>query len=250
MRTFRWLGIAAALLLNAASAQAGVVLNPGSGNTSLSVRADDGIFPFSSFTLDQFESIPFPFPFSDSHTAFDGAASASSTYQLSEAGFEITFEHTRAGNNSASGEAQSYGQIFFSVDADAFYDFSGAYTAIDPEGRHVILGASLYDMTLGGVQIFESWQDTYGTTPNENFILGETGGDSNDLSGSPSGPLIAGHEYRVYYGALIADRPLPAVQTATASGFVRFAIVPEPGTAGLLLAGLIALASHARVARR
>lgn len=249
MCRFRWLRIAAALLLTATSAEAGVVLNPGSGNTSLTVFADDGIFP-PTVALDQFESIPFPFPFSNSHSVSDAAASAGSTYQLSDAGFQITFEHTRAGNNDASGKAESYGYIYFGVDTDAFYELSGAYTAIDPEARHVILDVYFYDLTQG-VLLFASAQDSYGATPNESFTLGETGGDfTNFLEGSLSGPLVAGREYRLYYGALIGDQPLPAVQTASASGFVNFAIVPEPGTAGILLAGLIAIASHARVSRR
>ena len=245
MPRIRWLTLMIAVVpwVASPSATASVELNPGTSFTHLAVFANDANNSNGGTGLAEFESTAFPFPFSDSHTSSDGSASATSSYELSDAGFEITFEHARAGSNDASGEAQSYGEIFFRLDTDAVYELTGAYSANDSEGRHVILDVFLDDQTTG-TNLFGSTQDSYGDTPNESFVLGGVGGDfSNHLAGSPSGPLTAGHEYRLFYGALIGDRPLPAVQPASASGFVRLAIVPEPSTAGLLLLGLIAIAS-------
>jgi hypothetical protein len=218
-----------------------VTLNPG---TEISLLA--AIAHADSISQELFN--PSLIPFADSSSVAFGGSNNVSTYDLSDSGFEITFDHARARNDTRSSfvtRAQSAGRIHFSLDQDAAYQATGAYAAIDAEGHRMFLDVELFDIT-SGVEVFRSFQESR-ATPNEAFVLGGNGGDfDNILSGALSGALMAGHEYRYRYNAIIVagPEPPPATQSAEAAGFATFALVPEPSTVVLLALGLFGLAAR------
>ena len=187
-------------------------------------------------------------PYLNSSSVVDGASSASSRYLLSDSGFSITFDHARTATNDTRG--QSYGYVYFQVGEDVDYNAAGTYTAVDSStafshGRTVILESQLYDLTTSSY-VYLSHQDSR-QTANESFTLGGAGGDfDNVLSGSLTGTLVAGHDYRFFYQAMIDAYPLSLTYSATATGFVSlsFVPVPEPSTGALVGIGVVALASR------
>jgi hypothetical protein len=130
------------------------------------------------------------------------------------------------------------GSIFFSVDQAVNYDLSGVYSAIEPLGRTIELQGALINRTTG-TTLFSNVQASR-TTPNESFVLGQLGGDfNNSLMGSLTGALNPGDTYELTYFANI--RANFTASTASASGDITLAFVPEPSSAllmGLGLAGL------------
>jgi hypothetical protein len=188
----------------------------------------------------------------DSSSVVDGAASATSRYLLSDSGFGITFEHARTPTIDTRG--QSYGYVYFRVDEDVVYTALGTYTVVDSttafsHGRTVILESQIYDLTTSSF-VYLDHQDSR-RTANESFTLGDGGGDfDNVLSGSLTGTLVAGHDYRFFYQAMIDAYPVGLNYSATATGFVSlsFVPVPESSTGTLVGIGMVALAS--RRARR
>ena len=120
------------------------------------------------------------------YTASVAAASAWATtsYDLSDGGFEITFDHHRTGALGSS--ALSHGMISFSVDEDVTYIASGGYSASDPDGRHIKLAAQLRTSPLLSY-LFQSSQMSL-QTKDESFTLGLEEGDSFNLkAGSTHG---------------------------------------------------------------
>ena len=72
-----------------------------------------------------------------------------------------------------------------------------------------------------------NWVQQSSSAPNESFVVGEHGGDTQDaLLGSPSGVLLAGHTYRLASQFFIqANRTLES--GATAVGDLHFNITPD-----------------------
>ena len=135
--------------------------------------------------------------------------------------------------------------IYFTPTANVDYLISGAYAAQDDDGRQFGLYAQIYDTTTS-TQIYRSDQESFSTS-NESFVLGGSGGDTNNFSfGSPAGTLIGGHTYFVYFDAGIVAYPTESSVQADASGYVTLAFVPEPNTAALVIAGLLGLAGWRR----
>ena len=235
-----WLPLAAALFLLTPPASALTVTLNGYDISHLGTEATDASGGDASEIV-----YPAALPYSYTSTSVDGSASAESEYDLSDAGFDITFDHSRVSTHLSWG--QSDGDIYFSVDQDVDYVASGSYSVIDPEGRLVWLKASLLDYTAVSY-LFDSFHRSQ-STPNESFTLGGTGGDYEDYNaGSLTGTLIAGHEYELHYDALVEAYLSPTTSGATATGSfsLSFTPVPEPTTVLLMLTGLLGLAAAGR----
>ncbi len=187
-----------------------------------------------------------------------GANVATSHYAISNAELAIDFEHARDADSAAGDyayQAFSRGSLYFGVDVDVGYRLEGEYTAVDPVGRLTRLRVSLVDETLRpdprhplpGAFPFRSHQESR-STPHESFQLGLLEGDSGNGpvgdvgDNSATGTLVAGHVYGLYWDTEISAHE-PTSAPATASGFVRLQIVPEPSTGLLVGAGLVVLAS-------
>lgn len=145
------------------------------------------------------------------------------------------------------GEPHSQGEIYFTVtDAPVLYFLSGEYAI---NGSPYLAETS--GLRAGKSVLFENYQ-TSNNTMNEDFHLGENGGDfSNSLTGSLTGLLDVG-SYTLSY-AYGSETLLGGA--ATTNGFLRLDFgapapvtpspdsVPEPSTLvflGLGLAGLVA----------
>jgi hypothetical protein len=231
----RVIGLAAGLLLQAASASALTVeLNPGFFSTDLQVRAEDGAAS---------EAIrnPVALPFLASESVAEGAAASSAGFDLSSGGFEISFGLARPGGGSF-GRAESLAHVYFSVDVEVAYAIGGSFGAIDPDGADATFVVELIEIrgVASDTLFFSRQESTH--TPDESFVAGGAGGDSvNELLGSAAGTLLPGREYQFFFHALLGAQEAPS-QPGTASGFARISFVPEPATGLLLAAGLLALA--------
>lgn len=195
-----------------------------------------------------FENVfPATLPYSYSSTVDNGTSSAASDYDLSNADFSITLDHSRAAMNA---RALSRGQIFFSVDQDVDYTASGSYSAVDPEGRRIYYEAFLFDHTLLSSAFFS--RQVSRSTLNESFNLGGSAGDfENQSSGTLTGTILSGHEYSFQYQVWVDAYPTASPSGATASGNLSLTFVPEPTTGLLMGMGLVLwLAVDARRQRR
>ena len=238
-----WMLIAAApifllLLVPVASAYS-VTLN-GAGASVLKTQAWDGFGGYASETVN-----PVALPYSYTSASSDWTVTSESVYSFSGAGFNITFDHSRA--IALNNYAQSDGSIYFNVDENVDYHALGSYSVLDSDGRRVYLYTYLEDMTAVSFS-FRSLQESR-STPNESFSLGHNGGDLGNINfGSLSGTLIAGHDYRFGYYAFIQANPTASTTGATATGSISlsFAPVPEPSTALLLAIGLSGIALRNR----
>ena len=181
-------------------------------------------------------------PFNFVRSVTDGGASAVTTYAFTTAAgrttFDFSFEHART--DLADSLATSGGFIDFTVEpgSDLRYAFEGTY-ALEGTGW-IGLSAQLFDLT-DNTMVFRSLQVSQSTV-NETLVVGGLAGDlSNTLVGSPTGSLIAGHQYRMGYVYEIHTRPATA-GAATADGTFSFNVIPAPDAAALGLTGLAAAA--------
>jgi hypothetical protein len=223
-----------------ASRAANITLNPHPYTSTANSAAMDG----STYTATGLRPNTTPWVVNDS--IVNGGSSSYTEFNVSNAGFNITFDHTRAATTGA--EAGSNSDLYFTVDDDVDFQFSGAYAASDADGGTLRLEARLVDRTIVTALdwLYRSYQVSH-STPNESFILGLQGGDeANVLFGSPTGTLIAGHEYHFYFTTYINAANITPTEPATASGFVNLAFVPEPSTASLLALGLVGIAAVRR----
>lgn len=109
--------------------------------------------------------------------------------------------------------ASSMGSIFFSVTQETTYALDGFYSVVDRGlGNEANFAVNLTDLTTS-TGLFENTQFSkrahntiFGSF---NLALGQTGGDAlNTLSGSQTGTLVVGHEYRFGYEAHIFSNRL------------------------------------------
>lgn len=224
------------LPVGAATAAFTTTLNPGTRG---------GVFAIPSRNATEITSYHSAFVLPDSYTdsVVSGGASSTSEYDYTNDGFLITFTQSREGNEGGSG--QSNGQVHFSVDQNVDYEASGFYASVDLDGRELQLSLSLYDWDLGAF-VFKSFQYSQ-TTVNESFTLGGSGGDyGNENFGSLLGTLLAGHNYQLNYGVSLRTISIDPTGTATAAGYLSFALVPEPSTALLIGMGLVAMSAARR----
>jgi hypothetical protein len=227
--------------LSAGSAAALTITLNGVGTTSLTTNVTDHESSLSDFdTLN-----PLLLPYATSSTSIAGTVVSTSVYDLSNNGFNITFDHTRP--TLLNGDARSSGSIRFSVDQDVSFSASGSYTAVDPDGRRVVFRAYIRELNNG--YVFDSFQESR-STPNEGFTLGLSEGDFQNISsGALSGTLTSGADYTLYYLAFTAGDTNPAGAGATGTGSLSLTFVPEPGTALLMGMGLTILTISRRKSR-
>ena len=225
------------------------VFQPGSLDATLHPPISSGVYDRLALDgvgdWDSSIATPTSLPATGSVPATYGETSSITGYDLSDSSFNFSFDHVRG----AASETQAASQvdIYFSVDAEVGYAFSGSYGAVDPAGRDTALFVDLWDEALGAT-LFSNFQSS-DHTPNASFLVGLQEGDSHrELEGSITGTLLPGHLYSLTLGTSIADyfNDGPA---ATASGTVslQFVPIPEPGTALLVTAGMLGLAAaHGR----
>jgi hypothetical protein len=164
--------------------------------------------------------------------------------------FDYAFDHVRTGIADSYARSRDMGLVF-TVLEDTTYSLSGLYSMTGPANR-INTGITLFDRTAR-VLLFRDESDSRNTA-NESFILGAGGnGDFfNVLEGSPTGTLLAGHQYAFTFSSFIqafdrTDGGAKATGCLTLSiggatgGGCEAATVPEPGS--LALAGLAALAA-------
>lgn len=184
-------------------------------------------------------------PFRDAHTASYGSISAAAEYDLTSSGIEVLMEHALDPTQSA---AICLGELHFTVDTPVTYQLEGAYHASNAVGTSVIQEVTLRNWTLRNTTLEQEWlfvgeQDS-DSTADISFELGGMPGDDNDiLFGSTTGTLLPGYEYELEWNYILFEG---GDTGATADGFFRMTLIPEPSTALLLGSGLVALAARRR----
>lgn len=182
-------------------------------------------------------------PFSGTASASFGSGTSDSAATLTNRIFSVLLEQAHPGQD-LSLTARSFMWIRFSLDADLAYEVSGSYAALDPEGRRIEFEVELRNSTTGEA-LFLSEHASLGA-PNESFTAGQPGGNLvSNVSGSATGTLFAGDVHDFIVSARLAG---PALEAAAASGSASLVLSPEPSSALLLAAGLLALAARRRYA--
>ncbi len=203
--------LCAAIFAAAQSGHAGnVALNDG-GTTTLWLTVRDTNL---SFTGQQGYHYPVSLPFSTSVSLTEGASHVQADFILNDSGFSSTSSGARAGLLDSRSTLQP--QFFFSVSVDTVYAIAGAFSADDPglTGSAVVLTATLKDLDTSAT-LYHSHQSSLGVV-DEAFALGGMSGNlENELSGSSSGILLAGHQYSFSYATTIY-----ASQTSDAASFL------------------------------
>jgi hypothetical protein len=191
-------------------------------------------------------------PFSHTTTRSYGQSICTNTYsfEVSEAGatFAFDFDHIRGGHgpipqNPEGSSAYSWGRIYFHVTAPVTYSISGEYAMSGTNG--LFIGGAL--MGPQQVELFANNQASF-FVPDEGFTLGQTDGtDYNYLAGSLSGTLQPGDDYVLGYNYDL--RATATDSGASALGWFRFTVTPEP-TSVLLAAAVLVTACSARHGRK
>ena len=247
------LASAIAATLCTSLAQASLIINDG-GVTTLQLAVRDTTVSFNN----QIENLfPISLPFDGSHTAVQSNSQSQADYHLGDDGISIVSSGFRAGQIDSRANVQP--GIFFSVTVDTDYSLLGSMSVADPgqTGKYANLTATLTDLDTLAV-LFNSSQESFGTV-DQSFQLGGTAGNvANQLSGSLTGLLFAGHSYRlIYVNSIYAAN---SGDTASFTGNFEMTLhgqnsVPDGGASmallGLSLAGLAGLKRRiTRIAQR
>lgn len=193
-------------------------------------------------------------PTSQLLTATDGTAYSKTQIDYSAGGSWTTMSY--ALDQQRPGAFISRGQSFnqyltFSVDVDSTYDLSGDYTVTDvtTDSGQVLFNLYLYDET-DATYLAYNRQESRNTT-NESFTLGLMEGDYvHEFTGSLTGDLLVGHQYRWFWQALTQTNP-DADGGASAVGNITLTVhdanpIPEPATFTLFAIGLAGLCAMRR----
>jgi hypothetical protein len=174
-------------------------------------------------------------PTSTSLDAIDGNTYSKNSIDWAFVGGEfimsLNMQHQRNGLLSAL--SQSTSNTRFTANSNSTYELSGYYYATDAGANvsRVAQSVVLLDLTAS-TALFQHSQESLNSA-NEQFTLGTMGGDTtNILVGNLTGPLIAGHEYRLAFSHQLHASP-DADQGATALGNFTFKVtentaMPEP----------------------
>jgi hypothetical protein len=255
MRTMRRLmgGFAAMLtLLAGEQAHAGVITIDFPSATWVEIQVDN------SSTDSQFNtSTSLPTQATIAVSDQGGSATTDINFAEQAGGTVLTWDFDMARPGMPRFAVSSSATLHFTVNADAVYDLSGAFNM---SGSHrIFFEANLFDLTAGS-HVFANMQESR-STPGQAFTVGQSDGDwTTNVQGSPTGSLIAGHQYRLFYWAFLDNiNDQGAVATdAGASGFgnVRLemaaagAPVPEPSTLALLSVATVGVAAARRCKRK
>jgi hypothetical protein len=206
--------------------RASLNLNDG-GTTTLEVVARDTQVSFNNQIEDLF---PPSLPFDGAPIATQGISQSQAQFHLAQAGFSISSSGRRSGALDSRANVQP--NIFFSVSVATTYTITGSLSVDDPNqsGKYVGLAATLTDVDTQEV-LYNSSQESFGTV-DQLFQLGGSGGNvANDVSGSSTGVLLAGHRYKLYYGTSIYAAN--SGDTANFVGTLNFSLI-EAGPAPLV----------------
>jgi len=182
-----------------------------------------------------------------------GTASATTSWNLTATTATFAFDGVTAGAHESYAVHES--NFYFTVDADTTYSISGSYSFADLDdsivsNEYAMLFCILFDETAQEY-VFGSSQYTFAADEGT-YYLGGTSEDSW-LSGSLSGTLLAGHEYRFLFDASVQNYPSDGNDAVIyGSGSVTLTIVPLPPSAlmGLTLLGGLGLAKILRKRRQ
>ena len=155
-----------------------------------------------------------------------------------------TFEFDGVAAGSVSTLSHSFGRVFFTVDVNTAYSISGSYSFSDRWEWPTLRGGAylrtlLFDNTTAQT-VFSSAQTGFGVDESGTYYLGGMS-DSYSLFGSPSGSLVAGHQYYWETFAEVSGNPGTVSGSGSVTLSIGTAVVPLPPSAlmGLtLLSGL------------
>lgn len=152
--------------------------------------------------------------------------------------FTMACDQVRAGLKRSRAQIDQTEDFIFSVSKDVPYELRGFYDVHGPQLIDFIV--NLFDITPGHSKaLFWNRQKSF-DAPDHRYELGQRDGNSyNELGGTMTGQLLAGHTYKLYmiFNIHATDRDDTG---AWASGFLQLdmGIVPAPGAAILGVIGL------------
>lgn len=218
----------ATVLCGLATASAGIIALDGG---TMAVMAQQGDPPAFQYALAPQGPT---YPQSQTASATAGASWGTATYTIDSNLITLTTSFHRDGsyvNDNQLSVVSAFGSLNFTVDADSHYELTGqhALTGDQRVSMQVIL-----DNLTTGVRLFRHYQYSE-YTPDEVLNLGQPDGEFSELTGDAIGPLVAGHQYALNFSYQIVN-PLGADAGADSIGNLHVILLPEPGTALLLLA--------------
>jgi len=182
------------------------------------------------------------------NTTYDFAVSGSTGH------LATSFNTTAAAVAGQYGEPHNQGEIDFTVTgAPVNYFISGNFAVTGASGEAITTG-----LWTGKTNLFNNFQSS-NSTPDENLILGEMGGDvSNSLSGSLTGVLGVGSyifaystDAQTYQGGSLTDDGVVRIDFGSPAPAPSPESVPEPDTVAFLGIGLLGMfAMHRRMLAR
>jgi hypothetical protein len=155
------------------------------------------------------------------NTAVKGPASATTTYDFSTDGDDVTFltsfDHTRAGQ--AGNAARSFGFFTFTPIIDLRYTLEGSYASTGG-------GETNFDVHLEqqGTYLFRNVQNSISASDHSFTLGGEDGDNTNELEGSLTGICHAYSEYILMH-RLEIEHALD-IAGASATGQIRLYLTP------------------------
>jgi len=229
-----WLMLAVALLLLAPAVPARAVRI-----TFLPPPTAESYFRSQATALQpalQDEFILSTLPVSTTTEASKDGDTATANWSMSHDRLDAAFLHVVSGLNNSAAIARAL--LFFRVDQDVTYSFSGNYD-MTGAARQTTLRVDLTDMG-SNTPVYSEFH--YSTSTNgKSFELGTPGGDVlAALTGSRQGPRVAARRYRLLLSASLSGE---STGQAFATGVMHM-VLPEPGTGLLVMAGLLVLASR------